>query len=78
MTTFTTEDRMRSEKFDLVKYRDAGMNTYTYFWKDKNGKTISPFFDSESEANGWMDLESYKLEAQSLWSDSCTTPRSAE
>ena len=78
MTTFTTEDRMRSEKFDLVKYRDAGMNSHTYFWKNSNNQTISPFFDSESEAHGWMELERYKLEAKSLWSDSCTAPRSTE
>ena len=57
MTTFTTEDRMRSEKFDLVKYRDAGMNSHTYFWKNSNNQTISPYFDSENEAHGWMELQ---------------------
>jgi hypothetical protein len=45
------------EKFDLIKYRDAGMNTYTYFWKDKSGKTISPYFDIESEAHQWINLK---------------------
>lgn len=38
----------------LVKYRDAGMNSYTYFWKNSKNQTISPFFDSEKEANDWM------------------------
>ena len=66
---------MRSEKFELVKYRDAGMNSYTYFWKDASNHTISPFFDSESQAQDWMDLENYKRQAKGLWSDSCTTQR---
>ena len=45
----TTEPEMQ-----LVKYRDAGMNSYTYFWKNSKNQTISPFFDSEKEANDWM------------------------
>ena len=31
----------------LVKYRDAGMNTYTYFWKNEEERVVSPFYDSE-------------------------------
>ena len=38
---------------DLVKYRDAGMQSYTYFWKNENGQMVSPFFDSEAEAMAW-------------------------
>ena len=53
MTTFTSEDRENSEA-QLIKYRDAGMATYTYFWKDKNNKIISPYFDSEQEAKDWV------------------------
>lgn len=34
----------------LVKYRDAGMNTYTYFWKNEEQRVSSPFFNSEQEA----------------------------
>ena len=34
----------------LIKYRDAGMHTYTYFWVDENERMCSPFFDSEKEA----------------------------
>ena len=34
----------------LVKYRDAGMNTYTYFWKNEEERVVSPFYDSEKEA----------------------------
>ena len=40
-------------KIDLVKYRDAGMQSYTYFWKNENGQMVSPFFDSEAEAMAW-------------------------
>ena len=40
-------------KIELIKYRDAGMQTYTYFWKDENNHTVSPFFDSEAEAMAW-------------------------
>ena len=73
MTTFTSEDRENSMP-QLIKYRDAGMNSYTYFWS-VNKKVVSPYFDSEVEATDWMELKKYQAEAQSLWSDSCTTQR---
>ena len=38
----------------LVKYRDAGMNTYTYFYKNSENKISSPYFDSEKEAEEWL------------------------
>ena len=39
---------------ELIKYRDIGMNTYTYFWtKDK--KIISPFFNDEKSAKDWLN-----------------------
>ena len=40
---------------ELVKYRDAGMNTYTYFWVDSNRRTVSPYFDSDKEAMEWLE-----------------------
>ena len=40
--------------YTLVKYRDSGMNTYTYFWKNEQERVVSPFFDSEKEANEWL------------------------
>jgi len=43
------------QKIELIKYRDAGMQTYTYFWKDENNHTVSPFFDSETEAMVWTE-----------------------
>jgi hypothetical protein len=46
----------------LVKYRDAGMNTYTYFWVRDTGGTISPFFDSEKEAQEWTEYKLATLE----------------
>jgi hypothetical protein len=36
----------------LIKYRDAGMSTYTYFWT-LNGIVISPYFDDENKAKEW-------------------------
>jgi hypothetical protein len=44
-------------KIDLVKYRDAGMQTYTYFWKNETNQMVSPFFDSEAEAMDWERAE---------------------
>ena len=38
---------------ELIKYRDIGMSTYTYFWKNDNDQMVSPFFDSEAEAMAW-------------------------
>lgn len=39
---------------ELVKYRDWGMPTYTYFWINREQIVISPYFDSEFEANQWL------------------------
>ena len=39
----------------LVKYRDAEMSTYTYFYVNENQRMVSPFFDSEQEALEWFD-----------------------
>lgn len=53
MTTFTSEDRANSIP-KLIKYRDAGMNTYTYFWTI-NGRVVSPYFDHENDAKEWTN-----------------------
>ena len=45
------------QKIELIKYRDAGMQTYTYFWKNENHQMVSPFFDSETEAMAWERAE---------------------
>lgn len=34
----------------LVKYRDSGMSSYTYFWKNEEERIVSPFYDSEDAA----------------------------
>jgi L-arabinose isomerase len=44
--------------YTLVKYRDSGMNTYTYFWKNEEERVVSPFFDSEKEAYDWIKTQS--------------------
>ena len=51
MTTFTSEDRVNSEP-KLIRYRDAGMVTHTYFWTI-NGRVVSPYFDDETTAKEW-------------------------
>ena len=38
----------------LVRYRDAGMNTYTYFFVNEKEQVVSPFFDSDGEAWEWF------------------------
>jgi len=46
---------------ELIKYRDTGMNTYTYFWTiDK--RVVSPYFDSENDAREWLRLRSEGIE----------------
>lgn len=40
---------------ELVRYRDAGMPTYTFFWINSEQKIVSPFFDGEAEANEWLN-----------------------
>ena len=42
-------------KLDLIKYRDVGMTSYTYFWKNENNQISSPFFNSEAEALAWTN-----------------------
>ena len=45
----------------LVKYRDSGMHTYTYFWKNEEERIASPFFDSEADAMEYIKtLDEYK------------------
>ena len=51
MTTFTSDDRENSYP-KLIKYRDAGMNSYTYFWTINN-RVVPPYFDHEDQAKEW-------------------------
>ena len=39
----------------LIKYRDAGMHTYTYFWVNSEHKVFSPYFDREEDAKEWYE-----------------------
>lgn len=40
-------------ELELIKYRDGGMATYTYFWKTEDGQMVGEFFDSELDALKW-------------------------
>ena len=40
---------------ELVKYRDWGMSTHTWFWVDENNRVLSPYFNSEDEAWSWQE-----------------------
>lgn len=40
---------------ELVKYRDSGMNTYTWFWVNAQGIIVSPFFECEQDAVAWLE-----------------------
>lgn len=41
-------------KYKLIKYRDAGMMTFTYFWTDDKEQIVGPFFDTEKLAEEWF------------------------
>jgi hypothetical protein len=43
-------------KYELVKYRDAQMHTYTYFWINEKNQVVSPYYDSEAHAQQWNIL----------------------
>jgi hypothetical protein len=49
----------------LVKYRDAGLHTYTYFWTIDD-KVVSPYFDDEESANKWLSEQLEQLPQQSV------------
>jgi hypothetical protein len=40
---------------NLVKHRDAGMWTYTWFYVNEKQHTVSPFFNSEQDAKAWFN-----------------------
>jgi hypothetical protein len=42
---------------ELIKYRDAGMATYTYFWVDEHKRVCSPYFNTTDEAMDWSTTE---------------------
>lgn len=51
---------VKEVKFTLVKYRDAGLPTYTFFWVNNKNHIISPYFDTESEADEWLNTKLYR------------------
>ena len=42
--------------YELIKYRDAQMHTYTYFWINEKNQVVSPYFDSEKLALNWNTM----------------------
>jgi hypothetical protein len=42
---------------ELIKYRDAAMATYTYFWIDQHKRVCSPYFNTNAEAMDWSTTE---------------------
>lgn len=42
---------------ELIKYRDSGMATYTYFWVDDHKRVCSPYFNTTDEAMDWSTTE---------------------
>jgi hypothetical protein len=46
----------------LVQYRDIGMHTYTYFYVNENNVTVSPFFNSDKEAETWLREQADKFD----------------
>ena len=46
----------------LVEYRDSGMHTYTYFYVNDKNVTISPFFNSDKEAETWLREQADKFD----------------
>jgi len=50
-------------KITLVKYRDAFLPTYTWFWVDEKNKVVSPYFDNEKEAFSWAkEKKQFKID----------------
>ena len=42
-------------KYTLIKYRDAGLHSYTWFWINEHNQVISPYFNTEEEAKNWAN-----------------------
>lgn len=38
----------------LIKYSDAEIPTFPYFWVNSDGRCVSPFFDTERAAYEWL------------------------
>jgi hypothetical protein len=52
---------MTEVNMELIKCRDAGMRTYTYFWAIGQ-RVISPYFDSETDALEWKENATQRLD----------------
>lgn len=45
----------------LIRYRDWGMTTHTWFWVTNDDKTVGPYFDDEESAKKWMEEQIEKV-----------------
>lgn len=45
----------------LIKYRDWGMSTHTYFWASEDDKILSPYFETQTDAEQWMAEQTEKF-----------------
>jgi hypothetical protein len=54
---------------NLIKYRDAGMHTYTYFWT-LDERVASPYFNTENDAFDWLQSITDGGDQVSTWRDS--------
>ena len=52
----------------LVKYRDAGMHTYTYFWVNEQNQVVSPYHNTEAEALQWNTITGAELHSDKGYS----------
>jgi hypothetical protein len=55
------------KNYNLVKVKDPGLPTYTWFWSEKEiASRVSPFFNSEEESILWMNENKDKLEKEEI------------
>ena len=55
------------KNYNLVKVKDPGLPTYTWFWSEKEiASRVSPFFNSEEESILWMNENKEKLEKEEI------------
>ena len=45
---------IRKGDYTLVKSRDPGLPSFTFFWM-KDGKLVSPYFGKEDDAMKWKE-----------------------
>ena len=49
-------EEKKKDDHTLIKSRDPGLPSYTFFWM-KEGKLISPYFGKENDAMKWKEKQ---------------------